>query len=96
MCILQFAGIKTFRPTLQGRLRPSQSVEQSLMNRNLILLGLLIVLLGIFWPVLQKIPLGKLPGDIIIRKEGFRLYLPITSCLLVSGVLSVLFWLFRK
>lgn len=66
------------------------------MSRNLILLGVVLICVGLFWPWLQKIPLGRLPGDIVIKREGFRLFLPITSCLVVSGVLSLILWLFRK
>lgn len=66
------------------------------MGRNLIILGILLIIVGAFWPWLQKVPLGRLPGDIVIKKEGFSFFLPITTCLLVSGVLSLILWLFRK
>lgn len=66
------------------------------MAKNLILLGLVLVAAGLLWPWLQKIPFGRLPGDIIIKREGFRLYLPLASCLLVSMVISLILWFFRK
>ncbi|WP_163339357.1 DUF2905 domain-containing protein [Desulfopila sp. IMCC35008] len=66
------------------------------MSRNLIIIGLVLVGVGLLWPWISKLPLGRLPGDIIIKRDGFRLFFPITSCLLVSGILSFLFWLFRK
>ncbi len=66
------------------------------MSRALIILGLLIVLLGLLWPWLQKIGLGRLPGDIAIERENFRFYFPLTSSILVSLLLSLLFWLFRR
>lgn len=66
------------------------------MSKKLIILGLICIAAGLLWPWLQKIPLGRLPGDIMIKREGFRLFLPLTSCLLVSVVASLLFWLFRK
>lgn len=66
------------------------------MSKKLIILGLVCIAAGLLWPWLQKIPLGRLPGDIMIKREGFRLFLPLTSCLLVSVVASLLFWLFRK
>lgn len=66
------------------------------MNKNIILLGVIIIVVGIFWPLLQKIPLGRLPGDIFIKRDGFTFFLPITTCLLVSGIVSLIFWLFRK
>ncbi|MFV0436581.1 MAG: DUF2905 domain-containing protein [Desulfopila sp.] len=66
------------------------------MARNIILLGVILICIGLFWPWLQKIPLGRLPGDILIKREGFTLFLPITSCLVVSGVVSFVLWLFRR
>lgn len=66
------------------------------MGRNIIIFGLILIVVGLFWPWLQKIPLGRLPGDILIKRDGFRLFLPITSCLLVSGVVSLILWWLRK
>jgi len=66
------------------------------MSRNLIAIGLVLIAVGLAWPWLGKLPLGRLPGDIIIRRDNFRLYLPITSSILVSLVLSLLLRLFRK
>jgi hypothetical protein len=66
------------------------------MGRNIIILGIILIVVGALWPWLQKIPLGRLPGDIMIKREGFSFFLPVTSCLLVSGVLSLMFWLFKK
>jgi len=66
------------------------------MQKNLILLGIAILLAGLLWPWLSKVPFGRLPGDIIIDKPGFKLFFPITSMLLVSGLISLIMWLFRK
>lgn len=66
------------------------------MGRNIIILGIILIVVGALWPWLQKMPLGRLPGDIMIKREGFSFFLPVTSCLLVSGVLSLIFWLFKK
>ena len=66
------------------------------MNRMLITIGLMCVLAGIFWPWLRQLPLGRLPGDILIVRENFRFFFPLTSCILVSLVLSLLIWLLRK
>lgn len=66
------------------------------MRRALIVAGLALLVAGVFWPWIQKIGLGRLPGDIIIEREDFRLYFPITTMLLVSIVLTIIFWLFRK
>ncbi len=48
---------------------------------------------GLLWPLLQKIGLGRLPGDIVIERENFRLYLPLGTSLLISLVLSLILWL---
>ncbi len=66
------------------------------MRKILILLGLALILAGLFWPWLAKIPLGRLPGDIVIDRPGLKVYIPITSMVVVSLVLSLLAWLFRK
>ena len=66
------------------------------MQKTLIVLGILIVLAGLLWPWLSKLPLGRLPGDIVIDKPGFKLFFPITSMLLVSGLISLIMWFFRK
>ena len=66
------------------------------MSRMLIIIGVVLVVMGLLWPVLEKSGLGRLPGDIIIERENFRLYIPITSAILVSVVLSLLFWIFRR
>jgi hypothetical protein len=62
------------------------------MQRLLILIGLILLVVGLAWPWLSKLPLGRLPGDIIVERENFRLYFPITTGLLVSLVLSLLLW----
>lgn len=66
------------------------------MQKTLITLGILIVLGGLLWPWLGKLPFGRLPGDIIIDRPGFKFFFPITSMLIVSGLLSLVLWLFRK
>ena len=66
------------------------------MQKALILLGVALLLAGLFWPWLSKLPFGRLPGDIVIDKPGFRMFFPITSMLLVSGLISLIMWLFRK
>jgi hypothetical protein len=66
------------------------------MNRLLIGAGVLLLLIGLAWPWLDKLGLGRLPGDIIIRREGFSLYIPIVTCLVLSAVVSLIFWLMRR
>ncbi len=62
------------------------------MQRLLILLGLLLLLVGLAWPWLSKLPFGRLPGDITIERENFSFYFPLTTGLLVSALLSLLLW----
>lgn len=66
------------------------------MSRTLILLGVLLVVIGVLWPWLGKLGLGRLPGDIVIERENFRLYLPITTSLLASLLLSLIFWFLNR
>ncbi len=69
----------------------------SAFGKMLILLGVFIILIGLFLVIGDKIPwVGKLPGDIIIKKEKFTFYFPITTCILISIILTLLFTFFRK
>ena len=63
------------------------------MARGLILIGLILVAAGLLWPVIGKLGLGRLPGDIVIKGEHGGLYFPIVTCILVSLVVSLIFWL---
>jgi len=66
------------------------------MGRTFIYIGIGFIALGLLWPVLKQFPLGRLPGDIVIEKENFRLYFPVTTSIVVSLVLSLLFYFFRR
>ena len=66
------------------------------MSKWLITLGLILVALGLFWPLLAKLGLGHLPGDVRIERKGMFFYFPITSSLIVSLVVSLILWLFRR
>ena len=66
------------------------------MQRLLLILGILFLVLGLLWPLIQKSGLGRLPGDIVIEKENFSFYFPVTTSIIVSIVLSLLFWLFMR
>lgn len=66
------------------------------MNRALIVIGVIVVLVGVFWKPLAALPLFRLPGDIVIDRPGFRFFFPITTMLLISAVVSLLLWLFRR
>jgi len=66
------------------------------MSRLLILVGLLFLAAGLLWPWLSKLPFGRLPGDISIERENFGFYFPLTTSILLSLLLTLLFWLWRK
>lgn len=66
------------------------------MQRTLIVIGLIILAVGLLWPWLSRLGLGRLPGDIVIKREGGAFYFPIVTCLAVSAVLSLVFWFLRK
>jgi hypothetical protein len=66
------------------------------MARLLITLGVILIVAGLAWPLLAKLGLGRLPGDIHVERDGFTFYFPITSGLLVSGVVSLIVWILRR
>jgi hypothetical protein len=66
------------------------------MQRLLIAAGLLIAVAGLLWPWLSKLPLGRLPGDIVVDRPGFRFFAPFTTMIVVSVVLSLILWLLRR
>ena len=66
------------------------------MSRALIIFGIVLIAIGVLWPVISKLGLGRLPGDIVIERENFRLYIPIMTSLIISVVLSLLLWLFNR
>ncbi|MGA9443201.1 MAG: DUF2905 domain-containing protein [Methyloceanibacter sp.] len=66
------------------------------MSRTLIIFGLVLVAAGLLWPFLSKLGLDRLPGDIVIERENFTFYLPLGTSLLISVVLSLIFWLLGR
>ena len=70
------------------------------MPRILIIAGIALIALGLIWLLLDKLGIaqhiGRLPGDIVIRRENFSFYFPIVTCLIVSVVGSLIFWLLRR
>jgi hypothetical protein len=66
------------------------------MQRLLIAAGLLIAVAGLLWPWLSKLPLGRLPGDIVVDRPGFRFFAPFTTMIVASVVLSLVLWLLRR
>jgi hypothetical protein len=66
------------------------------IRRTLIALGVVLVATGLLWPWLRQFGFGRLPGDIAINRPGVQIYFPIVTCLVISIVVTLLFWLFRK
>jgi hypothetical protein len=66
------------------------------MQRILITVGLLIALIGLLWPWIATLGLGRLPGDLIIDRPGFKLFAPFTTMIVVSVIVSLIVWLLRR
>jgi hypothetical protein len=67
------------------------------LGKSLIIFGLIIIVFGIIITFAGKIPwLGRLPGDIQIKKENFTFYFPLATCMLVSVIVSLLLWLLKR
>jgi hypothetical protein len=66
------------------------------MAKWLITLGILLVVLGVVWPLVAKLGLGHLPGDITIERKGYTFYFPVTTSIVVSIVISVVLWILRR
>jgi uncharacterized protein HemY len=66
------------------------------MARWLIILGVVLIVAGLLWPWLSKLGLGRLPGDIVIERDNFRVYIPLTTSIVISVVLSLLLWLLNR
>ena len=65
------------------------------MQKVLIGIGITIIVIGLLWPWLGKLPLGRLPGDIIVNRPDLKVYIPITSMIVLSVILSLVFWIIR-
>jgi len=66
------------------------------MSRFLIIAGIVLVIVGLAWPWASRLGLGRLPGDIVIERENFRLYIPIVTSLVVSAFATLLIWFLRR
>jgi len=65
------------------------------MQKLLITIGIIVALIGLAWPWISTLPLGRLPGDIVIERDNYTFYFPITTMIIISIVISLLIWLFR-
>ena len=66
------------------------------MQKTLVILGVVIVAVGLLWPWLSRLPIGRLPGDLIINRPHLKIYFPIATMILVSLVISIILWLMKK
>jgi hypothetical protein len=66
------------------------------MQRFLIVLGVVLIAVGVLWPLIQRLGLGRLPGDIVIERPGFTFHFPIVTSIVVSVVLSLLLWFLSR
>ena len=66
------------------------------MQKIPIIIGAILIALGLLWPWLAKLPLGRLPGDIMIDKPHVKIFIPITTMIVVSIIISVVLWILRK
>lgn len=66
------------------------------MAKWLITAGVVLIACGLLWPLLAKIGLGSLPGDVRIERKGFTFYFPVLSCVIVSGLVTLILWILRR
>jgi hypothetical protein len=66
------------------------------IRRILIVVGIVLLVVGLLWPLLTRLGIGRLPGDIVIERGNFRFYFPLVTSILLSVLLTAVFWLFRR
>lgn len=66
------------------------------MAKTLITIGIVLVVLGLCWPLIHKLHLGRLPGDFVFKSGSFKFYFPLTTCIIISTVLSIILWIFKR
>lgn len=66
------------------------------ISKTFLLLGLLFLVIGLLWPLIEKSGLGRLPGDLHIQKDNFTFYFPITTSIILSVVITLILWLLRR
>ena len=66
------------------------------MQRTLIYVGLALIAIGLLWPWVRRLRLGRLPGDIRIQTEHGAFYFPLVTCLVISFLISLVLWLLRR
>ena len=66
------------------------------MQKALIMIGFVLMLIGLLWPLLKKSGLGRLQGDIVMRKGDAVFYFPVVTCIIISVVISIVLWLINR
>ena len=66
------------------------------MRTVLIVAGAILLVIGLAWPLITRLGLGRLPGDVVVQRGNFRFYFPIVTSLLISAILTLVVWLFRR
>jgi Protein of unknown function (DUF2905) len=66
------------------------------LSRWLIIFGFVLIVAGLLWPLLHKLGLGRLPGDIVIERGNARFYFPIVTSLVISAVISLILWMLNR
>ena len=66
------------------------------MRTLLIVLGAILLVIGVAWPLITRLGLGRLPGDVVVERGNFRFYFPIVTSLLISAIITLVAWLFRR
>ena len=66
------------------------------MQKILVTVGVIVLVIGLLWPWLGKLPIGRLPGDIIIDRPNLKIYIPITTGIIVSVIATIILWLLKK
>ena len=66
------------------------------MTKIFILIGVIFILIGLLYPYLSNLGLGKLPGDIVVERKNFNFYFPVTTSIILSIIISLLFKIFFK
>ena len=77
-------------------MRKNRSIWRVSDGALLIVLGLAILVIGLLWPYLSRIGLGRLPGDIVIERDNMSLYFPLVTCLLLSLLFSLVLWVVNR
>lgn len=66
------------------------------VSRILVTAGIVLIVAGLLWPVLQRLGLGRLPGDVVIERDNVRVYIPIVTSLVLSVLLTLILWLINR